>query len=198
MINWKALSRFLGISRPDYNLLKKELEQELDVQSTADGDVLVLTDILPNQYITASHMTDQLGIKPRPSWDEVWMRMAEVLAERSIDPRTKVGVLIVSGDNTRVLANGYNGLERGGSNVVESLEPGKSGCLHGEENALIKMDYSFSGRKVLYTTVACCDMCAKRVINGNVDEVVYRDAYRDMSGIERLKAAGIKVRQFKP
>jgi dCMP deaminase len=132
----------------------------------------------------------------RPCWDSVWMRFAKIISERSIDPRTKVGVVIVSGDNTRVLAVGYNGLERGGDNTVESLEPGMSGCLHGEDNAIIKLDYSFCGKKILYTTVSCCDMCSKRIINAGIDEVVYLDEYRDMSGIERLRRAGVKVRRY--
>ena len=78
----------------------------------------------------------------RPDWDEIWMRFAKSIAERSIDPRNKVGAVIVSEDNTQVLSMGYNGDHAGGPNEVDSLEPGQSGCIHAEINALIKLDYN--------------------------------------------------------
>ena len=78
----------------------------------------------------------------RPSWDEVWCEMAKIIAQRSYDPRHKVGVVIVTDDNTQVLSVGYNGNYSGGPNEVESTVPGESGMLHAEINALLKMDYN--------------------------------------------------------
>lgn len=132
----------------------------------------------------------------RPSWDEIWMEMAHQLARRSIDPRTKVGCLIVSGDNTQVLAVGYNGNYRGGPNAVESLEPGKSGTIHAETNALIKCDYNNPKRKVMYVTSSPCAPCAKLIINGGIDEVIYDLEYRDPTGLNILREAGIKLRRY--
>lgn len=132
----------------------------------------------------------------RPSWDQIWMGMAHTLSQRSIDPRTKVGCLIVTDDNTQVLAVGYNGDQKGGSNVVESLEPGKAGTIHAEVNALIKCDYGHPKKKVMYINVSPCDECAKLLINGGISEVVYDNEYRDPAGVERLRAAGIVVRKF--
>ena len=48
-------------------------------------------------------------IAMRPSWDSIWMKFATSIAERSYDPRNKVGTVIVTQDNTQVLAVGYNG-----------------------------------------------------------------------------------------
>ena len=79
---------------------------------------------------------------PRPSWDEVWMKTASILSERSYDPRHRVGAIVVTDDNTQVLAVGYNGNYSGGPNQVESVTPGESGMLHAEINALLKMDYN--------------------------------------------------------
>lgn len=132
----------------------------------------------------------------RPSWDEIWMRMAWLLSERSHSPGTKVGTLIVSSDNTRVLAVGYNGLWSGGPNVVENLEPGQSGTIHAELNALIKLDFSDPHKKVVYTTVSPCVACASALINANIDEVVYDEQYRLTAGIELLQSAGKTVRRF--
>lgn len=132
----------------------------------------------------------------RPSWDEIWMGMAHQLARRSIDPRTKVGAIIVSDDNTQVLSVGYNGDYTGGPNQVESNEPGKSGTIHAELNALIKCDYHVSKRKIMYVTVSPCIDCAKLCINGRIPEVVYDLKYRDAAGIRLLHSMGVNVRQY--
>lgn len=132
----------------------------------------------------------------RPSWDEVWMGTAKILSRRSLDPRFQVGAVIVTGDNTQVLAVGYNGDQKGGSNRVESVEPGCSGFIHAEINALIKCDYNNPKRKVMYLTLSPCKQCAKAIVNGGIDEVIYNDDYRDKSGIALLIDAGIKVRKI--
>ena len=80
--------------------------------------------------------------KTRPCWDEVWMRVASTISERSVDPKHKVGAIIVTEDNTQLLSLGYNGNYRGGPNTVESSEPGETGLIHAEINALLKMDYN--------------------------------------------------------
>jgi dCMP deaminase len=132
----------------------------------------------------------------RPTWDQVWISFAKTISERSYDPRNKVGAVIVTEDNTQVLAIGYNGGWAGGPNEVESLEPGKSGMIHAEINALIKMNYSHHKRKKLYVTLSPCRGCAKAIINGGINRVVYLDDYRDLSGVELLKESGIRVRRF--
>ena len=132
----------------------------------------------------------------RPSWDQIWISFAKTISERSYDPRNKVGAVIVTEDNTQVLAIGYNGGWAGGPNEVESLEPGKSGMIHAEINALIKMNYSHHKGKKLYVTLSPCRGCAKAIINGGIDSVIYLDDYRDSSGIELLEEAGIWVKKF--
>ena len=132
----------------------------------------------------------------RPSWDEVWSSFALTIAQRSIDPRSKVGAVVVTEDNTQVLSVGYNGDQAGGPNEVESLDPGQSGCIHAEINALIKMDYNHPKKKKMYVTMSPCKMCAKAVVNANINEVVYLEKYRDDSGIVLMQKAGIDVRQY--
>ena len=56
----------------------------------------------------------------RPTWDKIWMTMAETIAQRSHHSTFKVGALIVTSDNTQVLSLGYNGNAAGMSNVPES------------------------------------------------------------------------------
>ena len=131
----------------------------------------------------------------RPKWNEVWMEFAHTIARRSYDPRFQVGAVVVTEDNTQVLAVGYNGNYSGGPNEVESEVPGESGMLHAEINALLKMDYN-PKRKKLYLTLSPCKMCAKSIINANISEVVYDNIYWDTEGLEILKKSGVKSRKF--
>ena len=124
------------------------------------------------------------------------MDFAGNIARRSSDPSFKVGCCIVSKDNCQVLSIGYNGDHKGGTNERESMDPGCSGFIHAEINALIKLDYNNPKEKCLYITLSPCRQCAKAIINGGIDRVVYRDAYRDTSGIELLRAHKIETIHF--
>ena len=134
----------------------------------------------------------------RPEWDEVWMEFAHTIARRSYDPRFQVGAVVVTEDNTQVLAVGYNGNYSGGPNEIESEVPGESGMLHAEINALLKMDYNNPKRKKLYLTLSPCKMCAKAVVNAGIDSVIYDENYRDLSGINLLLDAGVDIIKFNP
>ena len=129
----------------------------------------------------------------RPSWDKIWTDFAKLIASRSTDPTFQVGCCIVTQDNTQVLAIGYNGDHKGGPNERESMEPGHSGFIHAEINALIKMNYNNPKKKTIYLTLSPCKSCCKAIINGGIDRVVYTKAYRETSGIELLQKAGIEV-----
>lgn len=132
----------------------------------------------------------------RPVWDEIWMDFAVNISRRSPDPNFKVGCCIVTKDNCQVLSIGYNGDQKGGSNTRESLEPGHSGFIHAEINALIKLDYNNPKEKILYITLSPCEHCAKAIINGGISKVVYLDPYRDLSGITLLEAHGVIVERY--
>ena len=132
----------------------------------------------------------------RPVWDEIWMGFAQSIARRSYDPRRQVGAVIVTEKNTQVLAIGYNGNYSGGPNEVESVAPGESGMIHAEINALLKCDYNNSSKKIMYVTLSPCKMCAKAMVNGGIGEVVYDAEYRDTSGLDLLRDAGVAVRQW--
>ena len=133
----------------------------------------------------------------RPTWNKIWMTMAETIAQRSHHPTFKVGALIVTSDNTQVLSLGYNGNAAGMSNVPQSDEPGNSGLLHAEINALLKLDYNNPKDKVMYLTLSPCQNCAIAVINSGIKKVVYKEKYRDETGINMLRDANIKVVEYK-
>lgn len=131
----------------------------------------------------------------RPSWDQIWSEFSLMISRRSADPKHKVGVVIVTDDNTQVLSVGYNGDQKGGPNCRESLERGKSGFIHAEINALIKCDYNHPKKKKMYMTLSPCDVCAKAIINAGIKEVIYLDVYPCSNGINILKSAGVLVRR---
>ena len=131
----------------------------------------------------------------RPTWPSIWMGLARSLAARSVDPRLQVGCVIVSYDDRRVLGVGYNGDETGGSHEPDSLEPGQSGFIHAEVNAMIKAGGCRAA--TVYVTHAPCPVCARALVNERVARVVYAAAYRDMRGVQVLTNAGIIVEELK-
>ncbi|HEY1419242.1 MAG TPA: deaminase [Candidatus Dormibacteraeota bacterium] len=138
------------------------------------------------------------GHEPAPDripLEEVYMRMAEELAKRSTCARLQVGTVITTPDLTQVLGIGYNGNARGLPNRCDSTEPGACGCIHSEQNALIKAGAGLAG-KVMFVSASPCVMCAKMIINTNVGRVYYRQAYRDPAGLDVLRQGGVEVIQY--
>lgn len=132
----------------------------------------------------------------RPTWDEIWASFAKNIASRSIDPKYKVGAIVVNSENTQVLSIGYNGDHKGGPNERDSLEVGKSGFIHAEINALIKCDYNNPANKKMYLTLSPCDVCAKAIINAGIEEVIYLERYEQSNGIDILIEAGVNTRKL--
>jgi dCMP deaminase len=121
---------------------------------------------------------------------EVYMRMAEELAKRSTCVRLQVGTVVTDARLENVLAIGYNGNAKGLPNKCDSAVPGSCGCLHSEVNALVKVSGG-QRDKVVFVSSSPCVMCAKLMINSGVTHVFFRKAYRDPSGVELLRTAGV-------
>ena len=133
----------------------------------------------------------------RPSWDSIWMDMAKTIAQRSHHPTFQVGAIVVTEDNTQVLSIGYNGSYKGGPNKPLSEEPGCSGLIHAEINALLKLDYNNPKKKKMYVTLSPCPDCARAIVNSNIESVFYADEYRNVEGLEILRSAGLDVQAVK-
>jgi len=126
----------------------------------------------------------------RPPLYEVYMRMAEELSKRSTCARLQVGTVITDRRLEHVVAIGYNGNARGFPNRCDSPEPGACGCIHSEQNALVKAPGHLRD-KVAFVTASPCVACAKLMVQANVSWVYYREAYRDPAGLDVLRAAGV-------
>ncbi len=143
------------------------------------------------------------------SWDEYFMGVALLAAERSKDPSTQVGACIVD-DQNRILSTGYNGFPQGCSdddfpwNRDESLGETKyQFVVHAELNAILNArGKNLSGAKV-YVALFPCNECAKAIIQAGIKEVIYlSDKYHDtpstVASRRMLNAAGVILTQIKP
>jgi dCMP deaminase len=142
----------------------------------------------------------------RITWDECFMRIAHVIADRSQDPSTQAGAVIVNEKNI-VVGVGYNGWPRGIKS--ESLPWEREGdfentkyayVCHAEENAVYNANNSTEKCKI-YCTLFPCNECAKTIIQNGIKEVVYEsDKYADVPAFraskKMLKLAKVSLRQY--
>jgi dCMP deaminase len=126
----------------------------------------------------------------RPPLYEVYMRMAEELAKRSTCARLQVGTVITDRHLEHVVAIGYNGNARGFPNQCDGPIPGNCGCIHSEQNALVKAPGGLR-EKVAFITASPCVACAKLMIQARMSHVFYRNDYRDPAGLDVLIQAGV-------
>jgi dCMP deaminase len=120
-----------------------------------------------------------------------------MMAERSTCKRLKVGCVITSHDFRYVYGVGYNGNATGLPNTCDSDEPGRCGCVHAEENAVINCVAPREATKIVFTTDLPCVACAKRLINlGGVSIIYYNRDYRIRTSLEVLNQVNIKIQQF--
>lgn len=142
-------------------------------------------------------------------WDEYFMGIAMLSAQRSKDPNTSVGSCIVSPEN-RILSVGYNGMPRGCSDdeypwerVGGNLETKYFYVCHAELNAILNYTGTdLKGAKV-YTTLFPCNECTKALIQSGIAEVIYySDKYADTDSTIAAKrmftSAGVKFRAYEP
>lgn len=144
----------------------------------------------------------------RPSWDEYFMEMAEILKTRSTCLRRQVGAVVVL--DKQILSSGYNGAPTGLKHCEET------GCLreqlgvpsgqrhelcrglHAEQNAIIQA--SLHGVKIegatLYVTLQPCVVCAKMIINAGIRKLVFKGDYPDELSWQMLQESGIELKRI--
>lgn len=131
-------------------------------------------------------------------YDKAYLRMAHTWAELSHCQRKKVGALIVR--DGRIISDGYNGTPAGFDNCCED-ENGDTNwyVLHAEANAILKVARSTNdcSGATLYLTLSPCKDCSKLVLQAGIKRVVYAAEYKDTTGIDFLRDAGVAV-EFLP
>lgn len=146
----------------------------------------------------------------RPTWDEYFMEIVELIKTRSTCIRRQVGALIVK--DKRIVATGYNGAPMGCRHCQEvgcirqelDIPSGQRHELcrgiHAEQNAIIQAAYTGVSVKdsILYVTTQPCSLCAKMIINAGIKKIVFKGDYPDELSMSMLKEAGIRVVKFEP
>ena len=144
----------------------------------------------------------------RPSWDQYFMDLLELIKTRSTCLRRQVAAVIVK--DKHILSTGYNGAPRG----VTHCE--KVGCLreemgipsgerhelcraiHAEQNAIVQA--AVSGVSILgaeiYITHSPCVLCSKMLINAGIKRIIYKGAYPDELAMKLLSEAGVEVVKY--
>lgn len=143
------------------------------------------------------------------SWDEYFMGIALISAQRSKDPSTQVGCCIVS-DTNRIATVGYNGMPCGCSDDEYPWER-EGGALdtkyfyvcHAELNAILSYNGGSLNGFRCYTTLFPCNECTKALIQKGIKEIIYlSDKYADtpstVAAKRMLDSAGIAYRQYNP
>jgi dCMP deaminase len=147
----------------------------------------------------------------RPDWDDYFMQIAYLVAQRSTCLRRQVGALLVA--DRRILSTGYNGAPQGLPHCAElggclreamQIPPGERQelcrALHAEQNAIIQAAVHGVGLRgvTCYSTIQPCVTCAKMLINANVRRIVFAGEYPDPLARQMLEEAGILLERWAP
>jgi len=128
-------------------------------------------------------------------YDKAYLKMASTWGQLSYCERKKVGALIVK--DRMIISDGFNGTPSGYKNVCEDEEHyTKWYVLHAEANAILKVAASTQScmGATLYITLSPCKDCSKLIHQAGIVRVVYAKTYKDVTGLEFLKKAGVELK----
>ena len=136
--------------------------------------------------------------KKQERYDKAYLRMALEWGKLSHCKRKQVGALIVK--DRMIISDGFNGTPTGFENPCEDEDNyTKWYVLHAEANAILKVASSTQScdGATLYITLSPCKQCSKLIYQAKIKRLVYAVQYKDTSGIEFLKKAGVIVDHIK-
>jgi len=136
------------------------------------------------------------------------MEIAIIVAKRSTCLRNQVGAVIVK--EKRILSTGYNGAPRNlehcldigcvreQNNIASGTRHELCRAVHAEQNAIIQAAIHGVSieNAIVYCTHQPCILCAKMLINANVNKVVYGTVYPDTQALKFFEKAGVEVEQL--
>lgn len=116
------------------------------------------------------------NLAERPSKDVYYLTICYVVAQKSFDPSSKCGCIIVSKDN-RILSAGYNGpLKNSIDEEIPLVRPDRYyHFLHAEENALLAYNGSYQDimESTAYITGRPCSKCLRMLIQKGIKDIRY-------------------------
>jgi dCMP deaminase len=142
-------------------------------------------------------MVPNISTDKQTRYDKAYLRLAASWARLSHCKRKQVGAIIVK--DAIIISDGYNGTPAGFDNCCEDQDNQTHWyVLHAEANAILKVARSTNNCKdaTLYLTHSPCKDCSKLVLQSGIKRLVYQEAYKDLSGVEFLKSAGLEIQQI--
>ncbi len=145
----------------------------------------------------------------RISKDDYFMKIAEVVSERSTCIKRKIGAVLIK--DTHIISTGYNGAPSGFKHctpetcVRKNLKSGQNPELcrgvHAEINCIIQAAIhgtSIQGNISLFTTHFPCMSCLKLVINAGIKRIVYKEGYNMENKVKEdlLNESKLSVQQL--
>ena len=135
--------------------------------------------------------------RPRASWDEYFMQIAQTVASRATCDRKHVGTVIAR--DHQILATGYNGSIAGLEHCDEAGHMMEDGhcvrTVHAENNAILQA--ARNGVRIdgatIYITASPCWHCFKMIANAGLKRIVFGEFYRDPRIFEFAKRLGIEL-----
>lgn len=123
----------------------------------------------------------------RPTWQETYFAVAKTIAQRSLDPHTKVGAVIVK--DGVIVGTGYNGAPRGFQYRFDWYSEEKYNyVIHAEMNAIANaqaVGVSVVGADI-YLTLSPCHDCIKLLIQNQIKNVYYLEEYKDIELTKKI------------
>lgn len=144
----------------------------------------------------------------RPSWDEYFMEITELVKTRSTCLRRQVGAVIVR--DKHILTTGYNGAPKESShceqvgclrqklNIPSGQRHELCRAIHAEQNAIIQAGYTGTNINgaTIYVTAQPCVLCAKMIINAGIVKIIFKGSYPDDLSVQMLEEAGVEMIKF--
>jgi dCMP deaminase len=146
----------------------------------------------------------------RPSWDEYYIQLLEVIKTRSTCLRRQVAAVIVK--DKQIISTGYNGAPRGvfhceqigclreKQNIPSGERHELCRGIHAEQNAIIQAAIhgtAIEGSEI-YITHSPCSLCSKMLINAGIKRIIFNGDYPDEMAMELLSEAGVEVIRYVP
>lgn len=133
----------------------------------------------------------------RISRREMFKEILGIIEKRSTCERKQVAAIIEK--DGRIISTGYAGAPSGLPHCIDvgcDIGP-DGGCIrtvHAEANAIAyaaKNGISTDGA-TMYCTSSPCINCAKLIVNAGIKKVLFKEYYRDTSGVQLLQEAGVE------
>lgn len=132
------------------------------------------------------------------NWNKYFINIAYSISLKSKDKK-KVGAVLVSQNDNRIISTGYNGLPAGINDNIDwdNRELVHSMIIHAEMNCILYSNNKFEN-SILYCTLSPCKDCIKIIAAAKINKVIYLTEYRDFNIVKNLaNKFNIELIQYK-